>query len=169
MHYYTIAELKKNFTQRDQISLESYFDSVIDSQNNFKEFDVFLSHSSKDKELILAVKRLIEDTYDYRVYIDWINDRQLDRSRVNQETAEILRGRMRQSKILIYMDSEHSITSKWMPWELGFFDGYKNGNVAILVIREKNDGKYYGQEYLGLYPVIERHNMQEIVSKFIQK
>ncbi|TGS08549.1 outer membrane beta-barrel protein, partial [Mesorhizobium sp. M1C.F.Ca.ET.187.01.1.1] len=37
-------------------------------------------------------------------------------------TAELLRTRMRQSKTLIYVHSNNSPGSRWMPWELGFFD-----------------------------------------------
>lgn len=34
-------------------------------------FDVFLSHSSRDKDLVLGAKKVIEDA-GYTVYVDWL-------------------------------------------------------------------------------------------------
>jgi hypothetical protein len=69
-------------------------------------------------------------------------------------TAERLRQRMRQSSALIYAHSNQSGSSKWMPWELGYFDGYKSA-VAILPVAQTSQESFTGQEYLGLYPYID--------------
>ena len=69
------------------------------SFSKFKTYDIFLSHSSKDSELILGVKATLEDM-GYSVYVDWVDDPQLDRSNVNQSTADLLRERMDSSKSL---------------------------------------------------------------------
>lgn len=42
-----------------------------------------------------------------------------------------------------------------MPWELGYFDGSKRGSISIMPIDDDIPGSQ-GQEYLGLYPAIER-------------
>lgn len=42
-----------------------------------------------------------------------------------------------------------------MPWELGYFDGYKPGFVAILPLVQSSGSDFKGQEYLGFYPYIE--------------
>ncbi len=42
-----------------------------------------------------------------------------------------------------------------MPWELGFFDGYSNGRVAILPITKNQKDEYEGQEYLSVYPYVD--------------
>jgi hypothetical protein len=44
-----------------------------------------------------------------------------------------------------------------MPWELGYFDGFK-GKVAILPVVEGNvnTDAFTGQEYLGLYPYVTK-------------
>ena len=115
-------------------------------------FDIFLSHSTADAEVILGVKGVLED-YGKTVYVDWLEDPQLDRSRVTPATAEVIRGRMHQCKSLVYVHSVNSGASKWMPWELGYFDGY-NGAVAILPVT-KNGESFQGQEYLGIYPYID--------------
>ena len=93
----------------------------------------------------------------FTTYVDWIEDKQLDRSRVNQETAKILRSRMRRCRSLFFITSENSPSSKWMPWELGYFDALKQ-KVAILPILQQDisTDTYSGQEYLGLYPYITK-------------
>ncbi|GFM21401.1 uncharacterized protein PO1_contig-126-10 [Mycobacterium sp. PO1] len=117
-------------------------------------FDVFLSHSFKDAPLILGIANHLEKQ-GLSVYIDWIVDRQLNRSEVTPETASLLRERMGQCTSLIYANSTSSPMSKWMPWELGYFDGSKGGPIAIMPIDDDVPGQQ-GQEYLGLYPAIER-------------
>lgn len=118
-----------------------------------KTFDVFLSHSIKDAEIILGVKSLFE-SQNLTVYVDWIDDADLDRDKITTETAERLRIRMRQSKTLVYAHSNNSVDSKWMPWELGFFDGYR-GVVAIFPIAKTENESFKGQEFLGLYPYVD--------------
>ncbi|MFW2147606.1 toll/interleukin-1 receptor domain-containing protein [Acinetobacter sp. TY1] len=161
MRFFTLNEMKvyaENETSRFNISMESYFNETIKQQNQKNTFDIFLSHSSKDKILILGIKRFIEDSR-YSVYIDWVDDPELDRTNVNKHTAEQLRKRMKQSKFLVYVDSDNAKSSKWMPWELGYFDGYKSEKLGILVIRNNSNEIYKGQEYLNLYPTIEKGNL----------
>jgi hypothetical protein len=43
-----------------------------------------------------------------------------------------------------------------MPWELGFFDGFKPGCLWILPIVSDYDSEFKSQEYLGLYPTVEK-------------
>jgi len=128
-------------------------------------FDVFLSHSTSDAEIILGVKGVLED-YGKTVYVDWLEDPQLDRRNVTAASAEVIRARMRQCKSLVYVHTENSGNSKWMPWELGYFDGF-NGAVAILPVTSKSEASFKGQEYLGIYPYMDEapskgSNIQEI-------
>jgi len=87
------------------------------------------------------------------------------------------------SKTLIYASSNASKDSKWMPWELGFFDGYKPNKIAILPITHERDKykDFVGVEYLSLYPYInigttelwlkdpESHNYLKELKTFITK
>lgn len=119
-----------------------------------KTYDIFLSHSFLDAELIEALKEEFEGL-GLKVYVDWIEDRQLDRSAVTSETAKTIKERMKCCKSLIYAFSDNSSKSKWMPWELGFFDGYK-GIVAVLPVVETptSSEAFVGTEFLGIYPYI---------------
>lgn len=47
-----------------------------------QRFDIFLSHSIRDSELVLGVKVVLEDA-GKSVYIDWIEDPALDRAQVS--------------------------------------------------------------------------------------
>lgn len=116
-------------------------------------YDIFLSHSYDDRDYIGSLFDLLS-RYGYKVYVDWIVDKSLVRGNVNKNTASILKSRMSQCSCLLYVASDNTPDSKWMPWELGYFDGLKNGKVAILPIVDGERYSFEGQEYLGLYPYI---------------
>ncbi|WP_400194249.1 toll-Interleukin receptor [Hymenobacter sp. B81] len=123
-------------------------------QGRLKSYDIFLSHSTNDAQKVAGLKLLLEDM-GYSVYVDWIEDPQLDRTNVTKDTAAVLRGRMHTCRSLFYAFSEHSGGSKWMPWELGYFDGIKQ-MAAVLPIRAGSTASdsFQGTEYLGLYHYI---------------
>ena len=125
------------------------------SESKKNEYDVFLSHSILDKRLVLTLLDMFKDAK-YTVYIDWIEDKQLSRANVSPSTADILRKRMNQSRGLAFITTQESLSSKWCPWELGYFDGKsKNARCCILPVLENSKSKFIGQEYLGLYPYLE--------------
>ncbi len=125
-----------------------------------KTYDIFISHSYSDIDEILRLKQLIENMH-FTTYVDWIEDKQMDRTKVNKETADILKIRMRQCKSLFFVTSVNSPNSKWMPWELGYFDAFQQ-KVAILpiVVEVTSSDDYKGQEYLGLYPYVTKDEVQ---------
>ena len=118
-------------------------------------YDIFLSHSSEDAEIIYGVKRMIE-ALGLTVYVDWVEDPQLDRSKVTAKTAATLRARMKACSSLVYAHSANSSSSSWMPWELGYFDGFRPHQVWILPLVSTYDSEFKEQEYLGLYPPVEK-------------
>ncbi|MCZ4432986.1 TIR domain-containing protein [Agrobacterium sp. SOY23] len=152
--YVTEAQVRAKITGVDQQAARLFlaFHNALTAFRD--EFDIFLSHSIKDASLILGVKRLLEEA-GKSVYIDWIDDRDLEREHVSGETARKLRIRMGQCSTLIYAYSQSSQRSRWMPWELGYFDGV-NGNVAILpIIPDQGELDFQKEEYLQLYPKID--------------
>lgn len=117
-------------------------------------FDVFLSHSSAEpEEILLGIKAFLEDA-GLTVYVDRYSDPQLKPDDVTSATAEILRHRMRNSGALLYVYSRFSKKSRWMPWELGFFDGLK-GRVGIVPVTQNQEEAFKGEEYLNLYPHVD--------------
>jgi len=118
-------------------------------------FDIFLSHAYADKHVVIGVYRKLSGL-GFVIYIDWIHDPKLNRTKVTPKTAELLRTRMRQCDSLFYLTTDHASYSKWMPWETGYFDAYDrtsshDGHVAILPVLEEPQSGFAGQEYLGLY------------------
>lgn len=130
--------------------------------SEYDSYDIFLSHSYNDRAIIPALKAELEKL-DYKVYVDWIDDKLLSRDNVSKDTAKVLQKRMKQSKCLIYATSEHSSSSRWMPWELGYFDGIKDKMVGILPIKKYGNNfrdDFKGEEYLGLYYYIDKDTIR---------
>src|SRR5262245_6777159 len=65
------------------------------------DFDIFMSHSYEDVEVIGGIKAIIEQN-GLSVYVDWIEDAQMNRGQVTPETADTLRKRMAHCKFLLY-------------------------------------------------------------------
>ncbi len=119
------------------------------------EFDIFLSHSSENAADVRLIKVFLE-AFGFRVYVDWIEDGDLDRATVNPSRANLLRTRIRRSTSLLFYVTESSVESRWTPWELGYADGL--GKRVALLPRISDDavpGEFPGVEYLGLYPHVE--------------
>lgn len=98
-----------------------------------QRFDIFLSHSFQDRELVVGTKKLIEDA-GYSVYVDWIDDAALDRTAVDRERANHLRTRMQQCETLFYAHTPNAALSRWCPWELGYFDALKAPDRQVFVL-----------------------------------
>lgn len=148
---------KANLVRQRNFSTKSASAILTESYNaysSYKTYDIFLSHSYQDADVILGLKYTFEEK-GYSVYVDWIEDKQLNRENVNARTANQLRVKMRSCKSLFFATSDNSSSSKWMPWELGYYDGYR-GKVAILPINVSSYQKdsFVGQEYLGLYDYV---------------
>lgn len=45
-----------------------------------------------------------------------------------------------------------------MPWELGYFDGFRPEKVSVLPLANEENDDFKGQEYLDLYPKITKNN-----------
>lgn len=159
MAFFTVEEARQAFerSQRGravQRTAAQVLNEEVASVRTTDRFDIFLSHCLNDAAAIRGVKAMLEEQ-GRSVYVDWINDKQLDRGQVTPTTADVLRQRMRACDALYFATSQSSPDSKWMPWELGYFDGLRQGRIAILPL-VTGQGSFQGQEYLGLYPVVER-------------
>jgi hypothetical protein len=168
------AQRVRNDSRYSSYSAESVHDSIrksllSESSVKFsagqKTFDVFLSHSYSDKELILGIKTCLEN-FGYSVYVDWIEDYSMDRAHVTKENVIWLKERMKTSRCLLYATSSNSSSSKWMPWELGYMDGIKD-KVAILPISQTHQASYNGNEYLGIYPYVDMETAQSSNQYFL--
>lgn len=130
-------------------SLQEAFESFSFSER----YDIFLSHSYSDARIVKQIRNMLIEK-GYSVYVDWIEDEQLDRGKVSEYTATVLRNRMNSCSSLIYLTSDSAENSVWMPWELGYMDA-RTGRVSVAPIIEDDDEDFDGREYLGLYPYLD--------------
>jgi hypothetical protein len=107
-----------------------------------RSYDVFLSHSREDAELILGVKAILEDN-NLSVYVDWVDDPQLDRTNVTAETADVLRKRMRSCRQLVFATSQNSPKSAWMP-QRGYLSASRAASRRARLLDGLIEGRSYG-------------------------
>lgn len=167
-----LQDIARGALQRDAFVLKTASKALANESQKFSElktYDIFLSHSALDAQVIYGLKLQLE-ARGFTVYVYWIEDPQA-RETVDADTADRLRKRMHTCKCLLYAASENASASKWMPWELGYFDGIKR-KVAIAPILTGT--AYYfegfkGQEYLDLYPYISPTDNSSTSSLYVWK
>ena len=138
------------------IIIENY---TIAKRASYQPFDVFLSHSSKDKNILPSVINFLS-RYGVNVYIDKA-DEELPQI-TSPETGEILKNRIQEARKFIVLISENSRYSKWIPWELGIADEKKKISKITLLptVQGISLPNWPQQEYLGLYPRIVYSNFK---------
>ena len=159
MSYYSERELTN--TIRGYLVRDSNFsvESLNESRQIRDHYDFFLSHSSADFKLVQGLYNKLKEK-GFIVFLDKIDTQDI----YIQEVAGKLKEAMNKSDYILYAHTHNSIDSKWVPWELGYFDS-KKGNEKILVMPIINDNgkaKYTGQEYLNQYEEIDIEKLDEI-------
>ena len=105
---------------------ESYFKDIVtrmpinEQQRIFtaslnESFDIFLSYNIYDKDVVKGIYYVLTKM-GFKVYVDFIVDPSMNRSKVTKETAQRIQSRLKHSKSLIYAQSSNAAMSKWMPW-----------------------------------------------------
>lgn len=122
---------KKKDYQTEEASLDSkkpedlYQDLKRKSIQLNKKYHAFLSHSSKDQDLIFEAVKILNDKNKV-CYCDWTMDNDyLKREFVSEYTEQVLKIRMEQSDTLIYLKTGNSISSPWVEFELEYFKTLK--------------------------------------------
>jgi len=115
-----------------------------------KYYNTFLSHSSKDEELLTGVIQILENN-GASVYID-NGDKRLPKN-PTPETAKILRNSIGECSRFVLFVTNNSKESIWIPWELGLADGLKLASTITLFPSAEKfyETTWAEQEYLGLY------------------
>lgn len=147
MRYFNQADVQ---TFKKSIVIENF---SLEKKASYQSFDVFLSHSSKDKDILPSVINFFSQ-YGVNVYIDKA-DEELPK-KTSPETGDKLKNRIQEAKKFIVLVTENSKDSKWIPWELGIADEKKKiKNIALLpTVQGSFNPEWPEQEYLGLYPRI---------------
>lgn len=112
------------------------------SIQNAKFYDLFISHSSKDKEIVKTVVSKA-NSYGLSCYVDWVSDNDfLKRSMVSDYTKEVLKVRMGQSKFLLYLSSDNSRNSDWVSFELDYYKSQLNREIFMVVINGNDERNF---------------------------
>lgn len=75
---------------------------------------------------------------------------------------------MRECSALVYVITANSRRSRWMPWELGYFDGFR-GRVFIYPVDDAAERNAQGIEYLRIYPKVPLAGRAGFLAEFIPK
>lgn len=130
---------------------DSLINFIYKSQlEQMKSYDIFLSHSSIDKEALLNLKSSL-NSQNLNVYIDWVSDREaLKRELTNVDTAKVIIERLKSSNVLMYIHTVSSFESRWTPWEIGYFHAL-NKKICVFM----PDSTIEKPPYLDIYPKAE--------------
>ncbi|QIA03840.1 toll/interleukin-1 receptor domain-containing protein [Pseudomonas fluorescens] len=142
----TKAELRAFTANRSKSGREQLLRSNASSGGT----STFLSHSSKDHELLEGAMEVLYN-HGARVYIDEIDPEMPPYT--STETAALLKQRISQTRRFVLLTTENSKESRWVPWELGVADGEKSlVNIALFPASDSTyDDSWTSWEYLGLY------------------
>ncbi|WP_454803739.1 toll/interleukin-1 receptor domain-containing protein [Mucilaginibacter phyllosphaerae] len=121
---------------------------------------IFLCHAHVDKMIVDKIYAFFK-TLNVELYIDWM-DHSLPEF-TNALTASSVKKKIDESSKFIFLATARALTSRWCNWELGLAYSRKDMQLAIFPI-ETWTGKWAGNEYLHLYPVIERSGSIETLT-----
>lgn len=116
---------------------------------------IFLSHSHYDRAIIEESKIFFENL-GVSIYVDWADETMPERT--NRVTANKIKNQIISiDDKFVLLATNNALASKWCNWEVGIADPFKlpKNKMALLPIAE-NDGSWLGNEYLQLYPRIEK-------------
>jgi hypothetical protein len=118
---------------------------------------IFLSHSHYDKEVVKQAKAFFENL-EIAIYVDWADETMPESP--NGVTAQKIKNQIISiNDKFILLATNNAVASKWCNWEVGIGDPFKlpKKKMAILPLAD-NSGTWNGNEYLQIYPRIEKSN-----------
>jgi len=169
--YYNINDFKITLSEEQSFSLQERR-KKIDAMGDKAQFDVFLSHSTKDAALIKMIRDVLECEYNISVYIDWEEDRGTPRD----EIADVVKSAMERSNSFLIVKTHDSDKSSWVSWETGYYDNKNCDKIGVLLV-EDEDNKFTHetfehQEYLKSYIIVGPEDVVDFIregSSYIRK
>lgn len=148
--YLTDNEIDLSIFNLEPSKFKNQLDDLKSRKLSFKKGVVFLSHSYKDWEIVkrIAVAFILKG---YDPFLDWLDNRLINRNRINREGVEIIKEKIEKSSMFVYIASKGHGISKWMPWELGISYGLRNEMYILPTNESEVRGGYKGQEYLAIH------------------
>lgn len=129
---------------------------------SYGDTTIFLSHSSKDRELALGLVTILHQQ-GVGVYVDYLDEGVPQPP--SADTARHLREKIGEAKLFMLLATRNTDSSRWCPWEVGIGDGMKGENQVYIVPTQDDSGHHHGNEYLNLYQhiAIEHPGSQAVV------
>jgi len=115
-----------------------------------KGLSAFLCHSHKDERLVKGLLVIFKEA-GVNIYIDW-KDHTMP-NKPNKDTAEKIQKQIKKADIFLFLATANSKASRWCPWEIGYAD---SSNKNIYIVPTEDAEGCYGNEYLELYPNIDK-------------
>jgi len=116
---------------------------------------IFLSHSHSEKSLVEQGKLFFENL-GISIYVDWADETMPDKP--NAVTAQKIKNQIISSNDkFVLLATNQAVASKWCNWEVGIADPFKlpKKKIALMPLAD-NNRTWNGNEYLNIYPRIER-------------
>ena len=120
---------------------------------------VFLSHSHNDREVVEQAKIFFEHL-GIRIYVDWADQTMPEKT--DGITAQKIKNQIiTLNDKFVLLATNNAIVSRWCNWEIGIADPFKlpTKKMALLPLAE-NSGTWNGNEYLQVYPRIEKNRKE---------
>ena len=114
-----------------------------DSVESKKKYDIFISHSYLDKDLVKSMKNTL-NLQNLSCYYDWTSDQDfLKRTLISDYTKEVLKRRIEQSEIFILLlthnvIAEDKIISEWIDMEIEYAKSLGKKILCINVANVKH-------------------------------
>jgi hypothetical protein len=118
---------------------------------------VFLSHSHTDRSIVEQAKVFFQNL-GISIYVDWADETMPEKT--NGVTAQKIKNQIISiNDKFVLLATNNAIASKWCNWEVGIADPFKlpTKKIALLPLAD-NSGTWYGNEYLQIYPRIEKRS-----------
>ncbi|SFN57945.1 TIR domain-containing protein [Flavobacterium succinicans] len=110
-------------------------------EQKLKTYHFFISHSSNDFKQVQSVISYL-NLNNKNVYCDWINDESyLKRNLIGESTISVIKKRLEQSDNILFIKSENSLASKWVKYELNYFQSLKK-EIFEIDIEELKSNKF---------------------------
>ena len=119
---------------------------------------IFLSHSHYDRPIVEQAKVFFENL-GISIYVDWADQTMPEKT--NGTTAQNIKNQIISGNDkFVLLATNNAIASKWCNWEVGIADPFKllKKKMALLPLAD-NNGTWNGNEYLQIYPRIEKSNI----------
>lgn len=145
------------FTENELLSFNTQFlseavEGNLEKSASLTKNTIFLSFSHQDIDIATGFRNYLAKL-GFKLYID-IFDGNLG-SKTDRATALRIKEKIKSSAFFFLLATNNSVSSRWIPWELGIADGYKDYDNIFIVPVENSSGDFKGNEYIKIYKRIE--------------